>query len=70
MAKNYSIFHTAKCGVVRKIQDFKTYEGMKLAFDAAIKNPQKYSKYGDIAKITVYDASMNPVAQITDILEK
>ena len=24
---NYSIFHTAKCGVVRKIQDFKTIEG-------------------------------------------
>ena len=67
---NYSIFHTAKCGVVRKIQDFKTIEGMKRAFDVAIKNPQKYSKYGDIVKITAYDSAMNTLAQITDISDK
>jgi hypothetical protein len=49
----YGIYHTARCGVVRKIQSYKTLENALKSFKAACENPQKYAKYDDIISIRV-----------------
>lgn len=49
----FSIYHVARCGVVRKIQDCRSYADADLAFKVACKYPQKYAKYDDIVKIEI-----------------
>jgi len=52
----YSIYHTARCGVVRKIQNYKTLERAVKSFKAACDNPQKYAgRYDDIVSIRIID---------------
>lgn len=49
------IYHVARCGVVRKIQNCKSYEDAITTFRVACKHSQRYAKHDDIVKISIID---------------
>ena len=59
----FYIYHVARCGVVRKIQEYSSYEGAERRFWVACKHPQKYAKYDDIVKIEIVNCLCKSVKE-------
>ena len=59
----FSIYHVARCGVVRQIQKCSSYEDAYIAFNVACKHSQKYAKHDDIVKISIVDGAGRSVKE-------